>query len=112
MRNNKIFFSLALVLTVMFIYQHVDAAKRFDSDVGWNQSIVKTTPGGLDYQQYTSPAAFEQPVMIRHEYVKDSYQAPKSKCNLKIWNARINHNYPFQIPGKAGPPSIYYPLLE
>lgn len=98
----------SLVLALLFVCNFADAAKRFDTDVG-DKAFVKITKFDNDtYNPTFSPAAFDPaPALVRHKFLPDIYREPKQAHNLKIWNARIDHNYPFQIPSKAGPPIVY-----
>jgi hypothetical protein len=97
-----------LVLTMLLFSNLAEAAKRFDNDVGFSKSLVKITKH--DNQQ-THFAAFEPaPALVRQNFVKDSYKEPRSRKHLMIWNDRIDHNYPFQPPGRAAPNCRKIPL--
>lgn len=114
MRYKFTFTMFVTVLASLFICNFANAAVRFDPDVGIGKSIVKA--GGSfdkDHTYQLSTAAYEPaPAFARHEYVGIIYKQPKSNNHLMIWNARINHNFPFQIPGRASPSLYKYPLLE
>lgn len=97
----------SLVLALLFFCNYADAAKRFDTDVG-DKAFVKITKFDNDTYNPFSPAAFEPaPALVRNKFLPVVYKEPKIDHNLIIWNARIDHNYPFQIPSKAGPPIVY-----
>lgn len=108
----KIPFLFSLVLACLFLCNLADAAAHFDTDVG-DKVFVKSSLTDNDNYQPISFAAYEPaPALIRLRFAPDIYKEPKTDRNLMIWQARINHNYPFQLPSKAGPPSIFLPLRE
>lgn len=103
----------AAIIGLLFICVYAHAAVSFDPDVGNSTVIVKAKASDDDQGFQCSVMAFEPaPAWIRHKFVSDTYKQSKAKKVMSFWNCRINHNYPFQIPGKAGPPLIRHVLLE
>lgn len=98
--RNKMFLMVTTVLASLFICSYTGAAVRFDPDVGWNKSIVKLTnfnTDGIQLVAYIEAA----PALVRLAYVDIAYQEPKSESNILVWNARIEFNYCFQLPGNG-----------
>ncbi len=114
MRFNKFISLFSVFLVTALFYSFAAAADRYDSDVGQDQTMTTDNFKGGDFHVFKmQPTAFEPaPALVRHNYLADTYCAPKSKAHASIWNARINSNYQYQLPGKAGPPFKPSPLRE
>lgn len=105
----KIPILFTLVLAFALFTNISEAAKRFDTDVG-GKTYAKAKSGDHQpiptFQMFT--AAYEAaPALVRNKFVTDIYLEPKKNRDWMIWNDRIDHNFPFQLPCKAGPPIIY-----
>lgn len=104
---------LAAVLGMMFFAFYAQAAIPQDRDVGPDKIFAKAKASDSDQAYQFSVVAHESaPAWIRNKFVDNPLPRQNERQRPAIWNCRINHNYPFQIPGKAGPPLIRHVLLE
>lgn len=102
-------FSLVFGLVLISLL-FANAAPQYGPDIGKAATFSKAKVFGDDNVakfQLSVMAHEPAPALARLKFAPDSYLAPKNHRKPMIWNCRINHNYPFQIPGKAGPPLAY-----
>jgi len=114
MRFNKFISLFSVFLVTALFYSFAAAADRYDSDVGQDLTITSDISTGGDITVFKiQPIGFEPaPALVRHDYLADTYRAPKSKAHASIWNARINSNYQYQLPSRASPNSRPHFLRE